>query len=207
MLSFQKIECEIPAGLNPGDTFQVQANGVSVYVTVPENSSPNETIRVDVPPELKPLAPPPGTKECDVQIPKGLKEGDSFQIQINGAMTTVAVPQGASAGQNVHLFVPIPPPTPIVAPQIQIMEYRQGGTPIPFPDTRNSIKFKCPHCNNEAETKTILVMGHGYYAACCMVSCVIPLFLRKEINFHFLLLHAFCQCSLKKKKTVSSSLL
>lgn len=111
-----QIECEIPAGLKAGDTFEVQANGISVFAIVPIDSSPNETIRVTVPNEItcpsKPSTSSPSTHDvlCDVQVPAGLNPGDTFQVEVNGSTSLITVPPGVIPGQTLRVSLSSPDP-------------------------------------------------------------------------------------------------
>jgi hypothetical protein len=48
-VSNMQVECEIPSGLGPGSTFNVEANGQTVAVTVPPGMKAGQTIRVALP--------------------------------------------------------------------------------------------------------------------------------------------------------------
>jgi hypothetical protein len=177
--------------VKPGDTFQVHANGVVVNVTVPENTYTGETIRVDIPPQLAPppsssstsfqvqaVTPPPPPLFCDVQVPKGLNPGNLFQVQVNGSIISVAVPDGYVEGQTMRISIPSPPP--VVQPtgvviNTQAMNRTGGGGSLSATDrqrlstSRTPVLVTCPHCDQRTKTKIVHVNGPFYNLAFCGV--------------------------------------
>ena len=83
----QKLMVKVPAGIGPGDTFQVQ---------VPAHGpSPTQLMMVTVPPGVKPggsisIMAPSG-QAVQVVVPAGVNEGGQFQVSVPVAAETIAV--------------------------------------------------------------------------------------------------------------------
>jgi len=83
----QKLMVKVPAGIGPGDTFQVQ---------VPAHGpSPTQLMMVTVPPGVKPggsisIMAPSG-QAVHVVVPAGVNEGGQFQVSVPVAAETIAV--------------------------------------------------------------------------------------------------------------------
>ena len=83
----QKLMFKVPAGIGPGDTFQVQ---------VPAHGpSPTQLMMVTVPPGVKPggsisITAPSG-QAVQVVVPAGVNEGGQFQVSVPVAAETIAV--------------------------------------------------------------------------------------------------------------------
>ena len=83
----QKLMFKVPAGIGPGDTFQVQ---------VPAHGpSPTQLMMVTVPPGVKPggsisIMAPSG-QAVQVVVPAGVNEGARFQVSVPVAAETIAV--------------------------------------------------------------------------------------------------------------------
>jgi len=80
-----QIECEIPNGLGPGATFNVEANGQTISVQVPPGTKPGQTIRVALP-----NAPPVATPVVQGVVHNA--PPPAIQAQIVGAEPMVVVP-------------------------------------------------------------------------------------------------------------------
>ena len=90
----QKLMVKVPAGIGPGDTFQVQ---------VPAHGpSPTQLMMVTVPPGVEPggsisITAPSG-QAVQVVVPAGVNEGAQFQVSVPVAAETIAVAAPVAPG-------------------------------------------------------------------------------------------------------------
>lgn len=101
------MQVDVPAGLLPGATFQVQTPTGIATVTVPVGHQPGQKIQFT---GSQPQAAPT-SQTLEVDAPPGLPPGSTFQVQTAAGVSTVTVPHGHMPGQKIQ-FCPVAAPQP-----------------------------------------------------------------------------------------------
>eukprot|EP00930_Biecheleria_cincta_P018351 TRINITY_DN14324_c2_g1_i1.p1 TRINITY_DN14324_c2_g1~~TRINITY_DN14324_c2_g1_i1.p1 ORF type:complete len:2188 (-),score=480.97 TRINITY_DN14324_c2_g1_i1:65-6628(-) len=112
------IDIIVPTGFKAGDVFNAEVNGKLLEVVLPAGAKPGELVTIEVPrsgestPRIfsKPSESTPRRfsklSVYDVTVPEGLKAGDVFEAEVNGAAIEVVVPHGAKPGDIITIQVP-----------------------------------------------------------------------------------------------------
>ncbi len=91
-----------------GQQFPVTINGFDLMVTSPALASPGMSVRI-VLPETKPPAKQTKANKgqlFEVQVPRGIKPGESFALLANGIRISVKCPMNATCGQTIRFHLP-----------------------------------------------------------------------------------------------------
>ena len=109
---------EVPAGLYSGDPFTVEAAGQCFEITVPDGVAAGELIEVDLPvDEMQTLtltaeqdfAPP---LLVEIAVPDGTGPGFEINVEHDGQVFSVVVPDGLFPGDVFTVEVPAAKPAP-----------------------------------------------------------------------------------------------
>jgi len=103
----KQFTAQVPPGFSPGMQFQVQVEGQTITLTVPPGKAPGDTWTFDVPqqqPAAIPELPPP--RQFSAQVPPGFVPGQQFQVQVEGQVITLTVPNDKSPGDTFTFDVP-----------------------------------------------------------------------------------------------------
>lgn len=112
---------QVPEGIKEGEEFQVYAGEKVVRVTCPPGTTPGKFLSITVPKEPQDALPPdsPGVTKVDepgnhngpdaymVEIPVGIRGGQTFPVTIRGQSLVVTCPPNAEPGMRVRV---VPPP-------------------------------------------------------------------------------------------------
>jgi hypothetical protein len=105
--SHMLLQVEVPAGLIAGDPFTVEAGGQCFEVCVPDGVGAGELIEVDLPIDEQP--PEGQTNEpllVDIAVPDGTGPGSEVNVEAEGQVFTVIIPDGLQPGDIFTVEVP-----------------------------------------------------------------------------------------------------
>ena len=114
------LQVEVPAGLVAGDPFTVEASGQIFEICVPDGVGAGELIEVDLPVDDEPAAEQ--TDEpvlVDIAVPDGTGPGSEVNVEAEGQVFTVIIPDGLLPGDIFTVEVPrseTPSTTPATTP-------------------------------------------------------------------------------------------
>jgi len=133
----------VPENIQPGQEFQVYANGRIVRVRCPAGTSAGQSLQITVPidpaapPNGAPPLPPPDSPNVEraeddpsgnpaymVTIPPNVRGGQQFPVTVQGQQLMVTAPVNARPGVKVRVVPPPPPP-----PSTEITSPPETGTP------------------------------------------------------------------------------
>merc|ERR1711957_90515 len=137
----------VPQGVFTGMQFKVDVNGKQYTVTCPQNASPGQKIKIELPTGVPTLnrtaaslstskpnidtAPATGNNTNSmfyVTVPQGVYAGQPFQVKVNGQVMRVTCPQNAAPGQKIQIALPSTNPTSTSSSQTNSSSHTSSHT-------------------------------------------------------------------------------
>jgi len=137
----------VPQGVFTGMQFKVDVNGKQYTVTCPQNASPGQKIKIELPTGVPTLnrtaaslstskpnidtAPATGNNTNSmfyVTVPQGVYAGQPFQVKVNGQVMRVTCPQNAVPGQKIQIALPSTNPTSTSSSQTNSSSHTSSHT-------------------------------------------------------------------------------
>ena len=107
------LQVVIPDGMSAGDALTVEVSGTCYEIFVPLGCKGGMTIDVDLPspePRWSNALPPPPPQSVEVVVPDGVRSGEAFSVEFDGAVFEIICPDGCAAGSAILVDVPAAPP-------------------------------------------------------------------------------------------------
>ena len=137
----------VPQGVFAGMQFKVDVNGKQYTVTCPQNASPGQKIKIELPTGVPTLnrtaaslstskpnidtAPATGNNTNSmfyVTVPQGVYAGQPFQVKVNGQVMRVTCPQNAAPGQKIQIALPSTNPASTSSSQTNTSSHTSSHT-------------------------------------------------------------------------------
>jgi hypothetical protein len=99
-------EIIVPAGVSPGETFQVQVGSNAFDVVVPDGCGAGSNLELELPVDDTIETDAPAMVE--VEVPTGCHAGDEFMVETPDGLVAVVVPDGSSPGTLLSIALPAP---------------------------------------------------------------------------------------------------